>query len=123
MNPDLQAVADDLFQMHVHGGTVEPVRARLPEGDVAAAYAVQDANTRRWVAEGWRIGSRKIGLTSLVLRGLLGVDQPDFGMPPADMGGRRRGTVDRARPGESAMTEVKYLGGRGFQVGARERLA
>lgn len=123
MNLELQAVAGDLFQVHVHGGTVEPVRTRLPEGDVAAAYAVQDANTRRWVAEGRRIGSRKIGLTSLVLRGLLAVDQPDFGVPPAEMVGRRRDAVDRARPGESAMTDVKYLGGRGFQVGARERLA
>ncbi|MCA0240936.1 MAG: fumarylacetoacetate hydrolase family protein [Proteobacteria bacterium] len=85
MNDDIRRVADDLFHVHVHGGAIDPVRERLPANDVAAAYAVQDANTRRWVAEGRRIAGRKIGLTSLAVQKQLGVDQPDFGMLFADM--------------------------------------
>ena len=85
MNDDIRRVADDLFHVHVHGGAIDPVRERLPANDVAAAYAVQDANTRRWVAEGRRIVGRKIGLTSLAVQQQLGVDQPDFGMLFADM--------------------------------------
>ncbi len=85
MNDDIQRVADDLFHVHVHGGAIDPVRERLPANDVAAAYAVQDANTRRWVAEGRRVVGRKIGLTSQAVQKQLGVDQPDFGMLFADM--------------------------------------
>ena len=85
MSEEIQRIADELFHVHVHGGAIDPVRERLPANDVAAAYAVQDVNTRRWVAEGRRIVGRKIGLTSLAVQKQLGVDQPDFGMLFADM--------------------------------------
>ena len=85
MSDAVQAVADDLHRVHAAGGSIEPVRTRLPEGDVGAAYAVQEANTRRWIAEGRRLVGRKIGLTSLAVQKQLGVDQPDFGMLFADM--------------------------------------
>lgn len=67
------------------GVPIAPIRDRLPAGDVVAAYAIQEANTRHWLKAGRRLVGRKIGLTSVAVQRQLGVDQPDFGMLFADM--------------------------------------
>jgi 2-keto-4-pentenoate hydratase len=64
----------------------EPIRDLIPEGDVAAAYAVQEINTKLGLQRQRRLVGRKIGLTSAVVQEQLGVDQPDYGMLFADMG-------------------------------------
>ncbi|WP_019153071.1 2-keto-4-pentenoate hydratase [Robertmurraya massiliosenegalensis] len=43
------------------------------------AYAIQLENIQRKVAEGQKIVGKKIGLTSLAMQNLLGVDEPDYG--------------------------------------------
>ena len=64
----------------------EPVRDLIPAGDVAAAYAVQEINTKLGLEQERSLVGRKIGLTSTVVQEQLGVDQPDYGMLFADMG-------------------------------------
>lgn len=64
---------------------IAAIREELAAGDVTAAYAIQELNTERWLAEGRRLVGRKIGLTSVAVQKQLGVDQPDFGMLFADM--------------------------------------
>ena len=67
------------------GKGCKPLRNDLPAGDLDAAYAVQETNTKHWLKAGRRPVGRKIGLTSKVVQTQLGVDQPDFGMLFADM--------------------------------------
>ena len=86
MNDDtIQRAADRLFQAWETGQPCDPVRDLLDAGGLDAAYAVQEANTKRWLEGGRRLVGRKIGLTSKVVQAQLGVDQPDYGMLFADM--------------------------------------
>lgn len=77
--------AADIREAWETGEPIEPVRSALPDGDVDAAYRVQQTNTGHWVAAGRRIVGRKIGLTAKAVQQQLGVDQPDYGMLFADM--------------------------------------
>jgi 2-keto-4-pentenoate hydratase len=78
-------------------GPVAPLRDALEPGDVAGAYAVQEANTAVWLAEGRRLVGRKIGLTAKAVQAQLGVDQPDYGALFDDMAIPSGGTLDPAR--------------------------
>ncbi|WP_293373284.1 fumarylacetoacetate hydrolase family protein [Nevskia sp.] len=78
-------LARQLHEAYGSGLPIAPIRDLLPPGDVAAAYQIQEANTRKWLKQGRRLVGRKIGLTSVAVQKQLGVDQPDFGMLFADM--------------------------------------
>nr|BAH89311.1 2-hydroxypenta-2,4-dienoate hydratase [uncultured bacterium]BAH89754.1 2-hydroxypenta-2,4-dienoate hydratase [uncultured bacterium]BAH89953.1 2-hydroxypenta-2,4-dienoate hydratase [uncultured bacterium] len=83
---NIEAAADRLWTAWESGSPAAPVRDLLDQGDLEAAYAVQEINTKRWLASEERILSgRKIGLTSRAVQNQLGVDQPDYGMLFADM--------------------------------------
>lgn len=81
----IKAAADALKSARASGQTCAPVRDYLPEGDVDAAYAVQDIGTNLAVAEGRRIVGRKIGLTSPAVQRQFGISTPDFGILFHDM--------------------------------------
>lgn len=85
MTTAIEQAAERLWQAHASAQPCDPVRDLIGATDVEAAYAVQQRNTARWLAQGRRLVGRKIGLTSKAVQKQLGVDQPDFGMLFADM--------------------------------------
>jgi 2-keto-4-pentenoate hydratase len=89
MRPDdaahIAAAADRIQSAYEALQPCAPVRDVLGVSDVAAAYEVQEHNTRRWLAAGRRLVGRKIGLTAQSVQKQLGVDAPDYGMLFADM--------------------------------------
>jgi 2-keto-4-pentenoate hydratase len=84
-NENIAEAAKRLHNAARIGAAIEPIRHLFEADDLAAAYAAQEVNTKRWLADGRRLVGRKIGLTSLVVQKQLGVDQPDYGMLFDDM--------------------------------------
>ena len=80
-----QTIATELREIYQSRQYCAPIRTRLPDNDVAGAYAIQDINTDHWLRAGRRLVGRKIGLTSRAVQDQLGVNQPDYGMLFADM--------------------------------------
>lgn len=81
----IETAARQIRDAQESGVACAPVRSLLPEADMAAAYAVQEINTRFKQAGGGRIVGRKIGLTARIVQRQLGVDQPDYGILFSDM--------------------------------------
>lgn len=82
---EVRKAADALDAAFRSGTPIAPLRNDHPTGDADLAYAIQEANTARWLGEGRRLSGRKIGLTSKAVQKQLGVGEPDFGMLFADM--------------------------------------
>lgn len=86
VKPELvSSLADQINDAWRSCQPIVPIRDHFQPGDTEGAYAVQEVNTNRWLAEGRRLVGRKIGLTSKAVQKQLGVDQPDYGMLFDDM--------------------------------------
>lgn len=81
----LQQAAHALAEARRLRQPIGRISERFDITSLEQAYAVQELNTRDWLAQGRRLTGRKIGLTSVAVQQQLGVDQPDFGMLFADM--------------------------------------
>ena len=77
--------ADLLNNAALNSKACDPIRALLDDGDIEAAYKVQEINTKLAIESGRHLVGRKIGLTSKAVQNQLGVNQPDYGMLFADM--------------------------------------
>lgn len=101
---------------------INPVREQLGNSNIAAAYAVQEINTRHWLDAGRRLVGRKIGLTSPAVQRQLGVDQPDYGVLYADMAFADGELISRKRliqpkaEAEVAFVLKKALDGQGLHL-------
>jgi 2-keto-4-pentenoate hydratase len=85
--------SEHLEQAVLRGRGVEPLTSLDPELTVEEAYQVQLATINKKVKAGSRIVGKKIGLTSLAMQKLLGVDQPDYGHLLDDMVVENGGTI------------------------------
>ena len=114
IDPDvITAAAGRLREAHDSRVACEPVSDLLDGASLDDAYAVQDVNTERWLADGRRLVGRKIGLTSVAVQRQLGVDQPDYGMLFADMAADEGSDIDIGRLLQPrAEAEIAFVLGR-----------
>src|ERR1700751_389851 len=72
-------LAADLAQAERSREPIAPLTSAYPDIDVVAAYEIQLINIRQRVAEGARVLGHKVGLSSLAMQQMMGVDEPDYG--------------------------------------------
>ncbi len=72
-------LAADLLQAERSRAPISPLTAAYPDIDVVDAYEIQLINIRQRVAEGARVVGHKVGLSSLAMQQMMGVDEPDYG--------------------------------------------
>ena len=78
-------LAADLAQAERSREPIAPLTAAHPDIDVVDAYEIQLINIRRRIAEGARVLGHKVGLSSLAMQQMMGVDEPDYGHLLDDM--------------------------------------
>lgn len=71
--------ARSLLDAYVSGTGVPPLTSTFPEMTLEDAYAVQLLQVDEFVRAGRTVQGHKVGLTSVAMQRLLGVDQPDYG--------------------------------------------
>src|SRR6201987_5369162 len=72
-------LAADLAQAERSREPIAPLTSAYPDSDVVDAYEIQLNNIRQRVAEGARVLGHKVGLSSLAMQQMMGVDEPDYG--------------------------------------------
>jgi len=92
----MTSLAGELLGAGFTGRAIAPLTARGLDLSVDDAYAIQQINTDRRIAEGRRLAGWKIGLTSAAMQAQLGIDAPDSGVLLDDMLLADGATVSRA---------------------------
>ncbi|WP_330250929.1 2-keto-4-pentenoate hydratase [Nocardia sp. NBC_00565] len=78
-------LADELDVAERDRVGIGPLIARYPDIDVVDAYEIQLLNIRRKLDNGAKVVGHKVGLSSLAMQQMMGVDEPDYGHLLADM--------------------------------------
>jgi 2-keto-4-pentenoate hydratase len=76
---------------------VAPLAQSFPGIDVVDAYEIQLINIRRRVDSGAAVVGHKVGLSSLTMQQMMGIDEPDFGHLLSDMEHGDERPVDATR--------------------------
>lgn len=82
---NIKTFADHLARAEKNREGVEPLTQLQANLSIEEAYQVQLITIGRKIENGQKIVGKKIGLTSLAMQQLLGVDQPDYGHLLDDM--------------------------------------
>jgi 2-keto-4-pentenoate hydratase len=76
---DIQSMSEHLASAEINRKGVSPLTELVPDLTEEQAYQIQLKTIDRKVKEGQHIVGKKIGLTSLAMQNMLGVNQPDYG--------------------------------------------
>lgn len=79
MSSIIQSFAAKLAEAEISRAGIDPLTSVHPSLSVDEAYHIQLENIGRKVKEGRRIVGKKIGLTSVAVQKMLGVNEPDYG--------------------------------------------
>jgi 2-keto-4-pentenoate hydratase len=85
MNLLIEKVGKDLLAAESSGQTIPPLTELYPELNVKDAYRIQLEVINKKINEGSKIIGKKVGLTSLAMQQMLGVNEPDYGHLLDDM--------------------------------------
>lgn len=86
---------DEAYEKHT--SISEPLSALDPAMTIDEAYAIQIERIETAISNGEVISGKKIGLTSVAMQNLLGVDQPDYGHLFHSMAVPNEGTVSLSK--------------------------
>ena len=75
----IKQYAERLSEAETSGIGIAPLTTEDVNFTVEEAYSIQLLNVEKKLAQGQKIVGMKIGLTSLAMQNLLGVDEPDYG--------------------------------------------
>lgn len=120
-------LGDELYEALVNRSPVAPLSERYPELTVDDAYRIQLHMIERRLSLGERVVGKKIGLTSVAVQTMLGVNEPDFGHLTSSMAFNSGDTVAASQmiapraEGELAFVLKRDLAGPG--VSNRDVLA
>jgi 2-keto-4-pentenoate hydratase len=64
---------------------VPPLVEQFPDMDVVDSYEIQLLNIRQRLAAGTTVNGHKVGLSSVAMQQMMGVDEPDYGHLLSDM--------------------------------------
>lgn len=90
----IQDFAAQLAQAEATKVGIDPLIVSDPELTVDEAYYIQLENIKKKLEEGQKIVGKKIGLTSVAVQKMLGVDEPDYGHLLDTMVVENGGTID-----------------------------
>ncbi|WP_326638637.1 2-keto-4-pentenoate hydratase [Streptosporangium sp. NBC_01755] len=79
------SAADRLWAAERDREPIAPLTESFPDIDVIDAYEIQLINIGRRLVAGARVRGHKVGLSSLVMQQMMGVDEPDYGHLLDDM--------------------------------------
>ncbi|WP_423410543.1 2-keto-4-pentenoate hydratase [Heyndrickxia sp. MSNUG] len=85
MNNVIDQIADTLMEAERSKQAVPPLTQQYTELNVTDAYNVQLEVLKRKLSEGRTVIGKKVGLTSVAMQKMLGVDEPDYGHLLDDM--------------------------------------
>ena len=80
MKNSIETFADKLLKAELDVLPIEPLTDTCQSIDADNAYQIQLLNIRRKLETGDKITGKKIGLTSLAMQRMLGVETPDYGI-------------------------------------------
>jgi 2-keto-4-pentenoate hydratase len=94
MTSKIEKFAAQLAQAEATQVGIDPLTVVDSEITVDEAYYIQLENIKKKLSEGQKIVGKKIGLTSVAVQKMLGVDEPDYGHLLDSMVVENGGTID-----------------------------
>lgn len=94
MTSKIENFAAQLAQAEATQVGIDPLTSTDPQITVDEAYYIQLENIKKKLSEGQKIVGKKIGLTSVAVQKMLGVDEPDYGHLLDSMVVENGGTID-----------------------------
>ncbi|MCQ6276152.1 fumarylacetoacetate hydrolase family protein [Bacillus sp. V3B] len=94
MTSKIEKFAAQLLEAEATQVGIDPLTVTDSEITVDEAYYIQLENIKKKLSEGQKVVGKKIGLTSIAVQKMLGVDEPDYGHLLDSMVVENGGTID-----------------------------